>query len=359
MQAKIITTQEFAPDNFQTGQIQEQKIDSNYISEVNSQTIDNLIDRVRKILFSSKVALDADVQNELSTLLDMLRKAKKLLAQHSNRQTERKAELEAIVLNINVAIDALQNNSSKILAIKVRQEAEYALRRLENPTYAFFANSYQKLLNSTKVATRVLVGLLIALPVNLCLASYIISSLDTVEAELTQLKIVSNSEEARKIDAPVIYVADFRQDYTLIILSFICGSIGSIISIFSRIDEYTKQDSDQRYQHSQLPIFIGLFKPIIGGTFGILTYTIISSGMVPMISLENGESRTRTDIQWLTIISVTFVAGFSERFAKDIVASAENQLNSVTALNQQPHQAVEISVEQVNSTTNSSQEEKQ
>lgn len=81
--------------------------------------------------------------------------------------------------------------------------------------------------------------------------------------------------------------------------------------------------------------------------------------MVPMISLENGESRTRTDIQWLTIISVTFIAGFSERFAKDIVASTENRLNSVTALNQQPHPTVEKSVEQPNSTTNNSQEEKQ
>ena len=91
---------EFAPDNFQNGQDREQEIDSNYISEVNSQTIDNLIDRVRKILSSSKRALDTDVQNELSTLLDMLRKAKKLLAQHSNRQTERKEELTAIVLNI-------------------------------------------------------------------------------------------------------------------------------------------------------------------------------------------------------------------------------------------------------------------
>ncbi len=106
MQAKIITTQEFAPDNFQNGQEREQKIDSNYISEVNSQTIDNLIDRLRKILVLSTVALDTNVQNELSTLLDMLRKAKKLLAQHSNRQTERQAELEAIVLNISVAIDS-------------------------------------------------------------------------------------------------------------------------------------------------------------------------------------------------------------------------------------------------------------
>lgn len=128
---------EFATDNLQNGQDREQEIDSNYISEVNSQAIDNLIERVRKILSSSKGALDTDVQNELSTLLDMLRKAKKLLAQNLNRQKDRKAELSAIVLNINVAINALQNNYSKILAIKVRQEAQYALRRLENPTFGF------------------------------------------------------------------------------------------------------------------------------------------------------------------------------------------------------------------------------
>ena len=71
-----------------------------------------------------------------------------------------------------------------------------------------------------------------------------ISSLDSVEAELTQLKIIYSSDEVRKLDAHVIYVKDFRGAYTLIILSFISGSVGSIISIFSRINEYTNEDED-------------------------------------------------------------------------------------------------------------------
>lgn len=290
----------------------------------------------------------------------MLRKAKKLLVQkHSNRRTDLQAELETLVLNVNVAIDALYKNPSKILARKVRQDAEYAIRSLEKPIFAFFANYYQRLLNSTTVATRVLVGLLIALPVNLSLAYFMISSLDSVEAELTQLKIISNSEEVRQIDDPVIYVKDFREGYTLIILSFISGSGGSIISIFSRINEYTNEDENLHYQDPQLHIFIGLFKPLIGETFGIVTYAIISSGIVPMISLESGDNRTRTYLQWLMVISVTFISGFSERLAKDLVTSTENRFNSGANFNQQQDRGLKRPIEQVDSTNGSSPKEKQ
>lgn len=78
-----------------------------------------------------------------------------------------------------------------------------------------------------------------------------------------------------------------------------------------------------------------------------------------MLSLESGDNRTRTDLQWLMVMSVTFVAGFSERLAKDLVTSTENRFNSGANFNQQQARGLKMPIEQVDSTNGSSPKEKQ
>lgn len=57
MQAEVSTTQEPAPQKLQKAQQQESEVDSNHIPEVTSQTIDNMVIRVRDILSSSSTRI--------------------------------------------------------------------------------------------------------------------------------------------------------------------------------------------------------------------------------------------------------------------------------------------------------------
>jgi hypothetical protein len=66
MQVEVSTTQELAPQKLQKAQQQESEVDSNHMPEVTSQTIDNMVIRVRDILSLSKEALDPDVQHDVT-----------------------------------------------------------------------------------------------------------------------------------------------------------------------------------------------------------------------------------------------------------------------------------------------------
>lgn len=80
---------------------------------------------------------------------------------------------------------------------------------------------------------------------------------------------------------------------------------------------------------------------------------------MPIISSKSGDNRTQTDLQWLMLMSVTFISGFSERLAKDLVTSTENRFNSGANFNQQQARGLKMPIEQVDSKNGSSPKEKQ
>ncbi|HEY9657780.1 MAG TPA: hypothetical protein V6C65_04890 [Allocoleopsis sp.] len=128
---------------------------------------------------------------------------------------------------------------------------------------------------------------------------------------------------------------EYDEAAALIILAFITGATGSIVSILTRIEQYQNQD----FEDTKLPFYIGLVKPIIGGTFGILLFVTLASGFIPIsIQSRNIDAAGISIEKWLTVMTVAFVAGFSERFAKDIVGRAE-QLGTGTHSNQQDDHA--------------------
>lgn len=119
---------------------------------------------------------------------------------------------------------------------------------------------------------------------------------------------------------------DYDEAAILILLSFIGGATGSIISIFSRIEQYYKEG----YEDTELPFYIGLFKPIIGGTFGVFIFTILASGVIqisnPLMAADSSPSSNISIEKWLFFIGISFVGGFSERFAQDIISATEDRL---------------------------------
>lgn len=85
------------------------------------------------------------------------------------------------------------------------------------------------------------------------------------------------------------------------------GAHGSALSIVVRLRDFSKR------QPPMMAFFTGLFKPFIGMSFAQLSYSLLKSGLLP-ISVPQS--------MWL-YISVGFLAGFSERLAKDLVAFGE------------------------------------
>jgi hypothetical protein len=301
------------------------QLDANSSTNITIQVIDNLIQEVEKTI-ASGVVLNNDRQDELAKLLIILRRTKKICSQlNLKKQTNFLCELDTLVLMTRVAIDALFKQKAILLAKRLRWDAELTLRRIENP-FSWMINGYQRFLQSTSIPVKVLLGLAIALPIYVGLPWSLLSTLSNAKHKLIEWKIVSESISVRNTDTPGIYIEDFNEAVSLVTLSMVAGATGSIISILTRLDEYSDQKLRQRYEGYLSPVFVGLFKPIVGGAFGVFIFAVTSSQLLPMVSLTNPTTRTRTDIKWLTVLSITFVTGFSERLAKDLIRQTEDRL---------------------------------
>ena len=102
----------------------------------------------------------------------------------------------------------------------------------------------------------------------------------------------------------------------LVLLVAIAGAVGSAISIMVRIQEYEPlKETDPT-----ILFLIGLFKPIIGVAFALFVFTVLKSQLIPV--------QVVTPNEFYFYTALAFVAGFSERFAKDIVARAEDALSN-------------------------------
>ena len=268
--------------------------------------------------------LETETQIELSKLLNILHRLKRLLFSskfQKNKQLQN--EIEILLSNLVLAFDALYENRNPALAVRIRLDTERAIRRLESPLIGRLTNKFDAFLNASSTGFKILVGLILALPIYVAIPFSMVSLLDNVSNTLHETSLISDSESARDTSVPEIYEKDFNEGTYLMILSFIAGATGSIISILSRVAEYNTSQYDDTSSVSFLPVFIGLFKPIIGGTFGILVFAMMNTSL-----LSNFLEQKRTDAKWFTVISITFVVGFSERLAKDMIGRMEENMVS-------------------------------
>ncbi len=109
-------------------------------------------------------------------------------------------------------------------------------------------------------------------------------------------------------------------------LAISAGTLGSIISILIRIEEFQKK----KYSDPLTPFLVGAFKPMIGGAFAVLFLALINSGIIlmfinPSVFKLNPTTNEQSsqDQQRSLIFVIAFVVGFSERLAKDFIGKAE------------------------------------
>lgn len=107
----------------------------------------------------------------------------------------------------------------------------------------------------------------------------------------------------------------FGIETSLVALVAIFGAIGSIVSIMVRIHEFANLKGVDR----SVLFFTGFFKPVIGTSFALFVFAVLSSGLLPL-TIDTEKSH-------FFFAALSFIAGFSERFAQDIVSKAEKTIS--------------------------------
>jgi hypothetical protein len=105
-------------------------------------------------------------------------------------------------------------------------------------------------------------------------------------------------------------------DWVSPIAAVIAGSIGAVVSVIQRINA---GNFDLSYDVGRpYAFFLGGLRPLIGAAFAVTVSFLFTSGMLHL-PLPNDASQTQ---QRLALMVIAFLAGFSERWAQDTLATA-------------------------------------
>jgi hypothetical protein len=110
-------------------------------------------------------------------------------------------------------------------------------------------------------------------------------------------------------------------DYSSLVNVAVAGGLGSVVSIMVRIQDFsslTKVDPSVLF-------FTGFFKPVIGMSFALFVFAMLNAGLLPL-AIDTTKEPWKAQYFFLAL---AFVAGFSERFARDIVAKTESGTSAI------------------------------
>ena len=235
-------------------------------AEDSAARIDDLLAETKRSL---RPGLDDNVQEELAAILGLL-------------PYLRRSDYSHLIGVAEIAILALLSDPPNLkLAQEARQRLSHQIRPLRNP--------FAAVLRGGTPPTRVILGLgtllYLAIPM---LLTFLPGFLDQK------------------------YIAGIESQYFLVVA--FAGAIGSIVSIMVRIQDFSGlHDVDPA-----VLFFTGFFKPMVGASFALFVFSALKAGIIPVTVNEEAEL--------YFFMAFSFVAGFSERFAKDIVKTTERRI---------------------------------
>jgi hypothetical protein len=113
--------------------------------------------------------------------------------------------------------------------------------------------------------------------------------------------------------------SDFSQianyESTKVVLAAFFGCLGGVVSLLMRLAEFERT----RGRSKQFLLLSGATQPIVGGIFAAVVGALLASNMVNLTGLN---------VWHYTVIG--FLAGFSERFARNVLSIAEGQISRPT-----------------------------
>ncbi len=104
---------------------------------------------------------------------------------------------------------------------------------------------------------------------------------------------------------------------------FAAGSVGALVSVMERL---TAGKLNMNHEVGRTTnVSLGLIRPFIGALFALALYFFISGELVSVFNLPE------EDVQPYFFAGIGFLAGFSERFAQDIVAQGKSAAGGAAA----------------------------
>jgi hypothetical protein len=344
------------------------------------------LDEMKKFIQDyDEESVDLQLQEEISRLAALLQKIENLVIRAEKRgfrQTEKRVrELNSLIDFMQVAIESLfQKVPNRELAKRIRIDIERSVHNYSYPFLGFFVNRFRDIYRSNSVPLKIVTGLAVSSSIA---ATFIIACLLTlyfrppsrIERQIADQEALINrtiQENFPRKNVPILQQGETptpgddsqnitalavqlglrvddpklinlksqmdvlsvlreqrdleRSDVDIILLSilvFSSGALGSVISILIRISQFENEKFElTSYTDPLLPIFMGAFKPIIGSSFALLFFALISSGIITVQSISDGNNRNRE----FFFCAVAFIVGFSERLATDVIRKTENTI---------------------------------
>ncbi|MFN9675939.1 MAG: hypothetical protein ACK552_26555, partial [Microcystis sp.] len=318
-------------DNFAQLQVQEESVLfqtlDDLINEIKARDegiklnkrIDILLGKTKEQVAGFPPELDREVQGELAKLIKILGIAQVELMNISKPCDI--MQVKSVVDAGEIAIKSLTGQPNIILAKKLRYAAKSGLRKIQNGSGFIPANFRDNLFHSVKIPTKVLIGLVLALPLN-----WGIMNSPPVNDLLMSLPPIINSsnQNTEGQSNQNTEVKDENFNFKLLILILMTGTLGGAVSLLIRLQDFD-DPKNQKYDDDLLPLIIGLTKPILGGSFAFFILLILNSNIFP-IDIRPRTKGTGDDTYLYGLLAMAFVAGFSERLVPDLISQVEKKV---------------------------------
>ena len=103
------------------------------------------------------------------------------------------------------------------------------------------------------------------------------------------------------------------------------GTLGGAVSLLIRLQDFDNP-KNQKYDDDLLPLIIGLTKPILGGSFAFFILLILNSNIFPIEIRGNSQDKGNDTYYLYGLLTMAFVAGFSERLVPDLISQVEKKV---------------------------------
>lgn len=117
----------------------------------------------------------------------------------------------------------------------------------------------------------------------------------------------------------IFQLRDVAVTAQLFFAALLAGGLGACISVLIRMSKgrFTVSREPSR-SHTWL---LGMLRPFIGATFGVVTFFIVTSGML-QVTVPPWSTNREKALAW--VFAVAFLSGFAERFATNLFKASED-----------------------------------
>lgn len=311
---------------------------------------------------------DDEIQEEFAKQISLLHSFGEYIARL--QRDKRKTVADCVVLqsklnSIELALSTLlfKHADEIIFAKQIRYSIEYFLnsKRWWGLPDTLFKRTVRELPTPTKVLlgmALVLPVYCIGVPVSLFGVTFLSSTAQSMDAtvatpdpSLTPTANALTIAPAENADNTKASLSKHAYDnFEIIMMIALSGALGSMVSIFIRLQDYRGNND---YKGSVTPILVGFTKPFIGTAFGVFVFALINSNIIsfPIIqgvtsnfkksseASELARVQEANDAKYYFFFAVAFLVGFSERLNRDIVDRAESAVGFKKTVRNDIHRA--------------------